>query len=452
MLSQKKPEVLLWAKIINLLLLEYLMLACQPHASINSSKNKETTALTPSKFPINAASGTVYQAPIEKKKECLGRLLFDVESLVEWPTYYKADLSDIFHHSFSQNVNNPGDKIKFGNISLSIIDLERIEPGNNPLSFTPSAKMKFYISDLATGEAELIRVKSKKSKTERDRWNLNFANSWVDSAKSRIKNLAERFEEFATGLPDTEAYWTSETEEVSPDQGYSILRAYLTRGKLLYVFESYELMDSIAVKSRHKKEFAALLSRFRTRVPGEIPKEIGLCFPYGFIPDDGKTEVEIKESIRYSDAPGILYTIETATVTPERFKAPLVTALANATIAIPLPNPQANEKLSIMRRIGPRVQYIGNLKASQGGVVIQVTPVVGQPFDKYTVYTGYEGVPGSAVLPYITVDMRSISMDQASELKLNPPPFDHSMKRLERLLSSIRLRPTVPTMPELAGK
>lgn len=57
----------------------------------------------------------------------------------------------------------------------------------------------------------------------------------------------------------------------------------------------------------------------------------------------------------------------------------------------------------------------------------------------------------SAVLPFILVEMSSRTMEQAPELKTNPPPFKQSMDRLQMLLKSTPLRPTMPSMPDMAA-
>jgi hypothetical protein len=68
------------------------------------------------------------------------------------------------------------------------------------------------------------------------------------------------------------------------------------------------------------------------------------------------------------------------------------------------------------------------------------------------VFTGYSGWLGTAVLPYILVEMRTVTKAQAPELKQNPPPFKQSMERLELMLKSMRWRPTNPSMSEFANK
>ena len=59
----------------------------------------------------------------------------------------------------------------------------------------------------------------------------------------------------------------------------------------------------------------------------------------------------------------------------------------------------------------------------------------------------------SALLPLILIliEMSSRTMEQAPELKTNPPPFKQSVDRLQMLLKSTPLRPTMPSMPDMAG-
>ncbi len=59
----------------------------------------------------------------------------------------------------------------------------------------------------------------------------------------------------------------------------------------------------------------------------------------------------------------------------------------------------------------------------------------------YSVYAGARGWDHSQVLPFISLNMRSFDRETAPEdLKVNPPPFEQSMKRFETTLDSIRTR------------
>ncbi|HHM7085086.1 T6SS immunity protein Tli4 family protein [Pseudomonas aeruginosa] len=55
-----------------------------------------------------------------------------------------------------------------------------------------------------------------------------------------------------------------------------------------------------------------LIARFRTRELYEVPNEPGICFPYGFIADDGKTAYELKNSLRFTRTPNVIFSLLTA--------------------------------------------------------------------------------------------------------------------------------------------
>jgi hypothetical protein len=195
-----------------------------------------------------------------------------------------------------------------------------------------------------------------------------------------------------------------------------------------------------------------MLKKFKTRAPNEIPTEPGVCIPFGFIPDDGRTVVEFKQSLRFPDAPGVLYTIETGTVHPRRLKSTVLTAAAHASINPLPPSAMDGIKPVVTQRIGPLPHQMGGLTAMQGGVVLKVDQPGHEKYEMYSVFTGYSGWLGTMVLPYILVEMRTVTKTQAPELKQNPPPFKQSMDRLELMLKSMRWRPTTPSMPEFKNK
>jgi hypothetical protein len=99
--------------------------------------------------------------------------------------------------------------------------------------------------------------------------------------------------------------------------------------------------------------------------------------------------------------------------------------------------------------VGPKPVNIGALAGSMGGVSMNVADLGKPPVRSYSVYAGYGGWMHSQVLPIITVNMRSFTKEQEPSLKSDPPAFEESLGRMEELLKTIRLRPTVPVMPEL---
>ncbi|MGZ9127324.1 MAG: T6SS immunity protein Tli4 family protein [Candidatus Binatia bacterium] len=411
---------------------------------------------TPSKPPtaeqIRAATAPEYKSPPGLKQECFGRLVFDVGGQIEWPVFYDANTYSLFDRSFSNNVADRGDQIRFGNTRVAVIASVNGVSKEKVLEWTPSASEVHFKTLIEERRAAVGKMLKKGVKTEQDRWRLDLAEEAIRAWEKAIKDDQENFESFHPGLPNSEGYWTSRIEAGDEKLRYSVLRAYLTRGDFMYVFESSQKMLSPADKDAHKKDFTAMLTRFRARAPNEIPTELGVCVPFGFIPDDGTTVTEFKQSLRFADAPGVLYTLQTGNVHPRRLKLPPLLAMANASISPPASTGKGQTQAVVAQRIGPRSHKIGALTGEQGGVVWKATRPNGEKHDIYSVFTGYSGWLGTAVLPYILVDMRTVTKDHAAELKQNPPPFEQSMERLELLLKSTRLRPTNPPMPELVNR
>lgn len=279
--------------------------------------------------------------------------------------------------------------------------------------------------------------------------NIDDAEEWIQGWEKTIKEDRGTFEDFAPGVPASQGYWTSQIEGNDEANRYSVLRAYLTRGEHIYIFESAVRMRSLSDKEKHQRDFSRMLTSFRTRAPNEIPTEPGVCFPFGFIPDDGRTVVEFKQSLRFHDAPAVLYTIETGTVHPRRLKTTVFMAAATSSMN----PPPANEEVRavVKKRIGPHSTQMGGVKAMQGGVVMKAE-ANGIKYDVYNVYSGYSGWLGTAVLPYMLVEMSTVNMQRATELKQYPPPFEQSKQRLDVMLKSMRWRPTNPPMSEFVKK
>lgn len=390
-----------------------------------------------------------YNSPPGVKQECLGRLVFDVPRPVEWPTFYDGYTDEVFNRSFSRSVIDPGDEMRFGNTMVAVIGSVGGVTKERVLESTPAALEGHLKTRIKEKSAYIARLREKGGDKEESAKAIGEEEERIRGWEQTIVKNKENFTPFDPGLPNSEGYSTSRIEANDETLRYSVLRAYVTRGEFLYVFESSVRMFKPSDKEEHKKNFTGMLAKFRTRAPNEIPTELGVCIPFGFIPDDGKTVTEFKQSLRFPDAPGVLFTIQTGNVHPRRIKLPPLLATARAIMNPGAANEDEQIKPVVTQRIGPRARTIGALRGSQGGVVLEVTHAGREKYDMYSIFTGYPGWLGSAVLPYILIDMRSISKAQAPELKQNPPPFKPSMDRLDILLKSMRLRRTNPTMPEL---
>lgn len=100
-----------------------------------------------------------------------------------------------------------------------------------------------------------------------------------------------------------------------PQQSYEAL---VNRDSKVYYFK-YDARDEQAKDPEaNRKKFIDLVRAFRPRQAFEIPTERGICFPYGFIADDGTRKAKMVVALRDADVPSVLYTISAGWVDPER--------------------------------------------------------------------------------------------------------------------------------------
>ena len=402
----------------------------------------------PTMMQMQASSMPSYKANSGVVEECLGRLIWSTDKMLAWPV--RRNPYAEFTHSFSKNIFSRGDEIKFGNTRISV---HLVDPAVRKavIESLPENSLAYLKKKLIRAEAEVKKTEKRKNGDIRERNQYDIALTSVESTKQAIAELIEKYRPFHPGLADSYGYRTEEYGSSGGGERYSTYRAYLFNANYLYTFESQETLDTKISVESHGKQFSALLASFRTRRMNEIPTELGVCIPFGFLPDDGRTVTDIKQSVRWTDAPGVLYTIHTGNVQPRQLKSTVMTALAASQVGRFGSNEEAQVKQYVDQRIGPRQVSIGGLIGEQGGVALKVTQPGAAPYEAYSVFTGYAGWLGTDVLPFILVDMQSFTLEQAPELKVNPPPFKQSMQRLEGMLKNMRLRPTKPPMPELAG-
>jgi ASC-1-like (ASCH) protein len=420
-------------------------------SSVNANEHE---SVQPSQRPtmqqIMASSMPSYKANNGVIEECLGRLVWTADKTIAWPVRYDRDQSSTFNHGFSEHVFSRGDEIRFGNtlIKVNVLDVGVKEA---VLASLPENSLSDLNRQLASMEAELQKTEKRKDGDIRERNRYEVAKRGIKSTIKTINEITQKYKPYEPGLPESYGYWTTSAEPSGNGDQYSTFKAYLFTPKYLYTFQSREKIGPKFSSENHRKQFSSLLASFRTRRMNEIPTELGVCIPFGFLPDDGRTVTDIKQSVRWTDTPGVLYTIHTGNVHPRQLKSTVMAALAASQVGRFGSNEEAQVKQYVDQRIGPRQVSIGGLIGEQGGVALKVTQSGAAPYEAYSVFTGYAGWLGTDVLPFILVDMQSFTLEQAPELKVNPPPFKQSMDRLEGMLKNMRLRPTSPPMPELVG-
>jgi hypothetical protein len=430
----------------------FASLGCNPSKGSDeqtpSFDDNEKPSRQPTPDEIMRASGGGYISPDGMRRECLGRLVFDVGGSPEWPTSIGKDATYIFSSKFSENLYDAGDKIIVDNVKIAVIGpvtkrtLERIRSG------TPWAVIEWDKEYIKSQTEYIERLRIEKAPSRATQKEIIESEESLAQRKLALKETMKSYEEVALPLPDSEGFWkVKESRKDWPR--FSIYQVYLKRGEFVYVFESTVELTKEVTKETHKNGLVDLLNNFRPRKLNEIPTDLGICIPHGFIADRGERITDIKQSMRWPEAPGVLYSVRTANSTPKNNKAAFITAIGTAMAA--KTKSVDGVKPTLTHQIGPRITKIGGLPASQGGFAMRIDERGKKSFEVYNVFTGYSGWWGTAVLPYISVEMSTRTIDQVSELKSNPPPFKESMTRLEMLLKSTHIRPTNPLMPEFAA-
>jgi hypothetical protein len=265
--------------------------------------------------------------------------------------------------------------------------------------------------------------------------NIEAHEASITDYQARIKRLSTEHYPIDMGIPDSAAY-----------QSGGILHGYLWREGRLYCFDKG--FDRIPT-AEDKNEFIQFVKAFRVRKLYEIPKEPGICLPYGFVPDDGKTQYTVSVSIRFKDRPNVVWNFNTGPVESQPADFGISSdALTNIGFMQDLPNIPGRKVLAVK----DEPIQIGALMARQWGAVVTLRPYQNLPFLETYEFSIYRrGVEGSQMLPYMAIHMRGIGKEFDDILKTQPPPYKETKARQETLFKSIRIRPTTPLMPELAA-
>lgn len=420
------------------------LLGCGPSKAEREAQAPQ--AAPPSAEELQKAAHPAYTPPPNTRQECLGRLSFDAPGTMEWgiskPNSWSGD-----RFRFTEHMHGPEDYVLLGNVQIvvsapatwdHIVSMQRGEAAGKNIAIREYQRgiesderrridleavlkdpsLKINNEDMSGYPAAIERIKNE-----------------ILETKSRIARLETDWHPLELGLPKALGYAAGST-----------LYAFLLRDGRAFQFMATGGEGAPPFEER-KAAFLSMLRQFRPRALYEVPKEPGICIPYGFIPDDGTGHFRTEVSFRYKDRPGVIYSLGTAVVGEMNYlgESPMLAATARSAGTLGSGLVGGREA----KAIGPHTVKIGALDAWQGGVSLNVADRDKPPVRSYSVYTGYNGYAHSRVLPAIRVNMRSFTKEQESSLKADPPPLDESLQRLDSLLKSIRLRPTNPKMPEL---
>lgn len=401
--------------------------ACQPSGA-------QDPRPAPTEQDIASAYHPTYKAAAGTRSECLGRLVFEVPAkpAFEWGLPRGARTNEEIL-GFSRILNGGQDSILLANVAVVVaaqatpetirelrrstavdksLALKRFDENiNGDISAAGSLEEQMASPEIQSNPEELANFKAAVARFKKS----------AEQYKARKLELDKDWHPTDWGLPQSTGYIAGPT-----------LYAFVLRGGFAFQFMSTGGEGEAPFEQR-LAAFKDLLSRFEYRPLYQVPAKPGLCIPHGFINDNGEGHFSAEVSYRFTDSPGVIYTLATAVEGERNFNPnePLLEATARSTVAGLIGNGYGRK----LKALGPKGTSIG----ARSGVLGGIYTTEGTP--GYSVYAGARGWDHSQVLSFISLNMRSFDRETAPEdLKVNPPPFAQSMKRFEMTLGSLRTR------------
>ncbi|XZG71801.1 T6SS immunity protein Tli4 family protein [Chitinibacteraceae bacterium HSL-7] len=427
MITFRKTNLLVQRSV---LMLTFALVAC------SSSEAQSQQSQTSDAEAINAAFHPDYVQQPNTRSECLGRQVFDIpaDPKFEWglPSGADKDAGTKSNLGFSYILQGGQDVMHVGTMRVTVFDRSSEATVNVLLrsaeidAAIETNRIKYEIESYR-GLIDFLNSSMKNPEIKNDpkllsgrRKEIREYQAKIQEAHKSLAKMPQYFHRVNLGIPGVAGY-------VSGDVVY----AFLSKEQYAYMFMA-DYRDDGTSPNASIQALKALLNRFEYRPLYHVPSKMGLCVPHGFIADNGETTLSAEISYRYTDAPGVIYTLSTAVVGDQDYlqrNPPVLEATARSTYA-GLAGSLNERKL---KTIGPKSSAMGGRTALLGGVYAIAGPI------GYSVYAASEGQLDSQIIPYVALNMRSFDKEMApNDLDVNPPPFEPSMQRFETTLHSIR--------------
>lgn len=234
----------------------------------------------------------------EPRQECLGRLTFTAPEAMEWATY-DADrtfkISTGGGHNFSPQVAARGDLAAYDFHDLvirvsDIVERSEFEDAVAYMKGTGRLYQKTLQKNIEIDKGRLVELAE-----------MGYGPEVIAELEESIRELEKQVTQAVPVEHDlgfADAYFLG-------SKSVPVV-AYLYRNQRVYYFSMNK------PKANAAEHFKDLISRFTPRDLYDVPTGPGLCIPYGFIADDGNTAYSVKNSLRFTDTPNVIFTLVTA--------------------------------------------------------------------------------------------------------------------------------------------
>jgi len=385
-----------------------------------------------------------YQTPAGWRSECAGRHLVDLPpGEIEWATLHDDASGRASYAGVDGGLWVEGESLVYGRVLIEVYP-------PMPKSFLERRKKVVEIDrrvevQHVTKEIETVQYLLEMAQKRGDADHASSLNEDLRKLEAELAVPGPRVLDL--GLPDSRG-WVKD----------GIFRADLYRaGRLYHLALSPTPGQGEAATEAEFRDL--VLRRFRVRQIFEVPREPGVCFPYGFIADDGRQPYDFQTTWRQKGVPGVLYTLRTGKNQLEATYAVEPYILAAALPGLGETVAGILGEQSVRRRIGPLATAIGPYAAHYAGVELQGGAPNPQPPGAntakrvpaereraYHLVSGLAGLPASDLVPYVYFELNGFGRGRVPSLKHNPPPLDSLLPTMHGILRSVRLK-TLPANP-----
>ena len=226
------------------------------------------------------------------RTECLGRFKFTAPEHFEWATYNidRTRIDNSGGHTFSEKIGAESEYADYAYDGDGLII--KVSDVTTRRAFELARGAIF--GDIERAKINLKKKLEIEKSIQNDMRGRHSAEDMADQ-QARVERAKEELAtaevyEHDLGIPDAHILGS----ETKP------FEFFLWRNSRVYYFS----MKKPAKNSIER--IKDLIARFEPRELYQVPKGPGVCFPYGFIHDDGKTGFSVKNSLRLASTPNVI--------------------------------------------------------------------------------------------------------------------------------------------------
>ncbi len=386
-----------------------------------------------------------HKTPVGHKTECVGRHLIDLPGAAEWATYKSRFEGDVYEYIASSLVGKSQEGFQLtydtGTVAVAL---------NQPVTTLGKLREgdRYGIQQYNKSMNDKVEIeRQRRIARKKDEYQKTLPN--LSQSSSEIEQIIAQEEAGAAMKAEQEEFYTSSEIDLNIPDSYfrhSPRRIWGYRwidGRIYRFWFQLKKDETVETAKLRMKD---LTGRIRPRPLYDIPEESGLCFPYGFIADDGKTAYGFTNSFHLNSIPGVTHTLRMGKNGAETLD-PRIKLLDKKQqpweVLVHDDTPQQTQHIELTPNfIGPYAsQYAGFREHPE----IDDKP---SKHENYHIVSGIAGLYESDNVPFVYYQMNSyarradpLAMENNNRQFVAPaPPHEQSLMVMNTILKSWRLR------------